>query len=79
MQMTVSAPSWTLDMQEVFNVQFAACMNPTAGSFSITPRMQRHFATFALQMPGADVVRCGHGLILTSPCSSHSLFTTFMT
>lgn len=32
-------------------------MNPTAGSFNITPRMQRHFATFAVQMPSPDIVR----------------------
>lgn len=32
-------------------------MNPTAGSFQITPRMQRHFVTFAVQMPGVDIVR----------------------
>jgi dynein heavy chain len=25
-------------------------MNPTAGSFNITPRMQRHFVTFAVQV-----------------------------
>ncbi len=44
-------------VQEVQNVQYCACMNPTAGSFSITPRMQRHFATFAVQMPSADIMR----------------------
>ena len=44
-------------LQEVQNVQYCACMNPTAGSFSITPRMQRHFATFAVQMPSVDIVR----------------------
>ena len=43
--------------KEVTNVQYVACMNPTAGSFYITPRMQRHFATFAVQMPGPDIVR----------------------
>lgn len=32
-------------------------MNPTAGSFNITPRMQRHFATFAVQMPSMDIAR----------------------
>ena len=32
-------------------------MNPTAGSFNITPRMQRHFVTFAVQMPSAEIVR----------------------
>lgn len=45
--------------KEVSNVQLVACMNPTAGSFYITPRMQRHFATFAVQMPGPEIVRCG--------------------
>lgn len=44
-------------LKEVTNCQYAAAMNPTAGSFNITPRMQRHFATFAVQMPGADIVR----------------------
>lgn len=44
-------------LKEVTNTQYAACMNPTAGSFHITPRMQRHFATFAVQMPGAELVR----------------------
>jgi dynein heavy chain len=45
-------------MKEVGNTQFVACLNPTAGSFVITPRMQRHFATFAVQMPSVDVIRC---------------------
>ncbi len=44
-------------LKEIINTQFVACMNPTAGSFKITPRMQRHFATFAVQMPSADIVR----------------------
>ena len=44
-------------MKEVGNIQYTACMNPTAGSFSITPRMQRHFATIAVQMPPRDIVR----------------------
>jgi len=38
-------------LKEVQNCQYTACMNPTAGSFNITPRMQRHFVTFAVQMP----------------------------
>lgn len=44
-------------MKEVTNTQYVACMNPTAGSFQVTPRMQRHFATFAVQMPSTDIVR----------------------
>ena len=32
--------------------QFVACMNHTAGCFEINPRLQRHFATFAIGFPG---------------------------
>jgi dynein heavy chain len=45
-------------MKEVANTQYTACMNPTAGSFTITPRMQRHFCTFAVQMPAPEDARC---------------------
>ena len=48
-------------------MQYCACMNPTAGSFSITPRMQRHFATFAVQMPSVDIMRC------YTPAALHSV------
>ena len=44
-------------LKEVLDCGYTACMNPTAGSFTITPRMQRHFATFAMQMPPAEIVR----------------------
>ena len=44
-------------LKEIMNCQYVACMNPTAGSFNITPRMQRHFVTFAVQMPSAEIVR----------------------
>ncbi|CAD7696266.1 unnamed protein product [Ostreobium quekettii] len=44
-------------LKEIISCQYCACMNPTAGSFQITPRMQRHFVTFAVQMPGVDIVR----------------------
>lgn len=30
-------------LKEVRNVQYVASMNPTAGSFTINPRLQRHF------------------------------------
>jgi dynein heavy chain len=44
-------------LKEVLDCGYVACMNPTAGSFNITPRMQRHFATFAVQMPPSEIVR----------------------
>lgn len=44
-------------LKEIMNCQYVACMNPTAGSFNITPRMQRQFMTLAVQMPNAEIVR----------------------
>ena len=40
-----------LTLQTVNNVQVIAGMNPTAGSFLINPRLQRHFFTMAMGMP----------------------------
>jgi dynein heavy chain, axonemal len=37
--------------KEIVDVQFVAAMNPTAGSFEICERLQRHFATFCASMP----------------------------
>ncbi|KAI3434555.1 hypothetical protein D9Q98_002628 [Chlorella vulgaris] len=43
--------------KEVTNTQYLACMNPTAGSSFISPRLQRHFVTIAVQMPSDDTIR----------------------
>ena len=37
--------------KELVDIQYVAAMNPTAGSFTICDRAQRHFATFACLMP----------------------------
>lgn len=39
-------------LKEIINSQYCAAMNPTAGSFNITPRMQRQFMTLAVQVGG---------------------------
>ena len=41
-----------LARRNVIQTQMVACMNPTAGSFLINPRLQRWFATFAIGLPG---------------------------
>ena len=41
-----------LTLKEIHNVQYVACMNPTAGSFTINPRLLRHFSVFAVSFPG---------------------------
>jgi dynein heavy chain len=40
-----------LTLKEVVKVQYVACMNPTAGSFTVNPRLQRHFVTLAVNFP----------------------------
>lgn len=42
-----------LTLKDIHKCQFVACMNPTAGSFVIDPRLQRHFCTFAVNFPSA--------------------------
>ena len=51
-------------LKEVQDCALVACMNPTAGSFTITPRMQRHFATFACHTPSPDIVRTIYGALV---------------
>mmetsp|Transcript_10755 Transcript_10755/g.40251 ORF Transcript_10755/g.40251 Transcript_10755/m.40251 type:complete len:4525 (-) Transcript_10755:51-13625(-) len=41
---------WTL--REISKVQYLCSMNPTAGSFTVNDRLQRHFVTFAINFPG---------------------------
>jgi dynein heavy chain len=38
-------------MKEIQNTQLVAAMNPTAGSFTVNPRLQRHFWLLAVGMP----------------------------
>jgi dynein heavy chain, axonemal len=46
------------------NCQYLACMNPSAGSFEVNPRLQRHFVTFGIGFPG--------------PTSLHTIYNTFL-
>nr|XP_021499024.1 dynein heavy chain 9, axonemal [Meriones unguiculatus] len=54
-----------LSLKEIMNVQYISCMNPTAGSFTINPRLQRHFSVFVLSFPGADALSSIYSTILT--------------
>lgn len=45
--------SQKLSLKTVDDCQYIAALNPTAGSFSINPRLQRHFTCFAIGMPSA--------------------------
>ncbi|XP_034563350.1 dynein heavy chain 9, axonemal [Notolabrus celidotus] len=52
-------------LKEIHNAQYVSCMNPTAGSFTINPRLQRHFCVFALSFPGAEALSTIYTSILT--------------
>lgn len=54
-----------LTAKNIGNTQLVACMNPTAGSFEINPRLQRWFATFAIGLP--------------ETMSLHTIYLTFLT
>ncbi|MED6290068.1 Dynein heavy chain 11, axonemal, partial [Characodon lateralis] len=51
-------------LKEVQNTQYVACMNPTAGSFIINPRLQRHFSVFAVNFPSPESQASMYGQIL---------------
>jgi len=50
--------------KNITSTQYVAAMNPTAGSFLINPRLQRHFFTFAIGFPG--------------PSSLYTIYNTFL-
>ena len=54
-----------LTVKNIGNTQLVACMNPTAGSFEINPRLQRWFCTFAIGLP--------------ETMSLHTIYLTFLT
>ncbi|XP_028842651.1 dynein heavy chain 9, axonemal-like isoform X2 [Denticeps clupeoides] len=54
-----------LQLKEIHNIQYISCMNPTAGSFTINPRLQRHFSVFALSFPGVDALTTIYSKILS--------------
>jgi P-loop containing dynein motor region len=54
-----------LTVKNISKTQLVACMNPTAGSFEINPRLQRWFATFAIGLP--------------ETMSLHTIYLTFLT
>ncbi|XP_013396327.1 dynein beta chain, ciliary isoform X2 [Lingula anatina] len=56
-----------LTLKDIHNTQYVSCMNPTSGSFTINPRLQRHFCVFAMSNPSSEAL----GTIYTSILSGH--------
>ncbi|XP_040542548.1 dynein axonemal heavy chain 17 isoform X5 [Gallus gallus] len=53
-----------LTLKDIHNCQYVSCMNPTAGSFTIDSRLQRHFCVFAVSFPGQDALLTIYSAIL---------------
>jgi dynein heavy chain len=62
-----------LSLKDVHNCQFISCMNPTAGSFTINPRLQKHFSVFAISFPGPDAL----ATVFSSILSQHLYYFGF--
>ncbi|KAM7360514.1 dynein heavy chain at 93AB isoform 2-T2 [Cochliomyia hominivorax] len=54
-----------LSLKDIHNCQYVACMNPTAGSFTINPRLQRHFCVLAVSFPGTESITTMYTSILS--------------
>jgi len=59
-----------LTLKEVNKCQYVSCMNPTSGSFTINPRLQRHFSVFAVSFPGLEALQTIYSSILTQYTSN---------
>ncbi|XP_045381658.1 dynein axonemal heavy chain 17 isoform X1 [Lemur catta] len=62
-----------LTLKDVHNCQYVACMNPTAGSFTIDPRLQRHFCVFAVSFPGQEALTTIYNTILAQHLAFRSV------
>nr|XP_054501017.1 dynein axonemal heavy chain 17 [Agelaius phoeniceus] len=64
-----------LTLKDIRNCQYVACMNPTAGSFTIDPRLQRHFCVLAVCFPSREALSTVYGTILQQHLARHNMPT----
>uniref|UniRef100_A0A8C5IYP6 Dynein axonemal heavy chain 17 n=1 Tax=Junco hyemalis TaxID=40217 RepID=A0A8C5IYP6_JUNHY len=62
-----------LTLKDIRNCQYVACMNPTAGSFTIDPRLQRHFCVLAVCFPSREALITVYGTILEQHLARHNM------
>ncbi|XP_051721899.1 dynein axonemal heavy chain 11 [Ctenopharyngodon idella] len=53
-----------LTVKDIHNTHYVCCMNPTSGSFTINPRLQRHFTVLAVSTPSRETLSSMFGPIL---------------
>src|SRR4051812_44727678 len=59
-----------LERKEIQDVQYISSMNPTAGSFTIDPRLQGLFSTFACLLPSKKNLQSIYGTVLQNHFAS---------
>ncbi|EFC48546.1 hypothetical protein NAEGRDRAFT_55628 [Naegleria gruberi] len=59
-----------MGVKEVTNVQYLAAMNPKAGSFTVTGRLQRHFGMFACTFPADADLKTIYSQIISAHVES---------
>uniref|UniRef100_A0A8C0VGU9 Dynein axonemal heavy chain 17 n=1 Tax=Cyanistes caeruleus TaxID=156563 RepID=A0A8C0VGU9_CYACU len=62
-----------LTLKDIRNCQYVACMNPTAGSFTIDSRLQRHFCVLAVCFPSREALHTVYGTILQQHLARQSM------
>ncbi|CAB3241075.1 unnamed protein product [Arctia plantaginis] len=62
-----------LTLKDIHNTQYVSCMNPTSGSFTINPRLQRHFCVFAISFPNAEALNNIYHSILSQHLTNPEL------
>uniref|UniRef100_A0A6I8PET2 Dynein axonemal heavy chain 11 n=2 Tax=Ornithorhynchus anatinus TaxID=9258 RepID=A0A6I8PET2_ORNAN len=67
-----------MTLKEIHNCQYITCMNPTAGSFTINPRLQRHFTVFAIHFPSPEALHSIYSQILKFHFHQHRFSTSVL-
>ncbi|KAI5645013.1 dynein heavy chain and region d6 of dynein motor domain-containing protein [Phthorimaea operculella] len=62
-----------LSLKDIHNTQYVSCMNPTSGSFTINPRLQRHFCVFAISFPNNEALNNIYHSILSQHLANPEL------
>ncbi|XP_053089780.1 dynein axonemal heavy chain 11 isoform X1 [Pangasianodon hypophthalmus] len=57
--------SQKLSLKEIHKTQYIACLNPQAGSYTINPRLQRHFSVLAVNNPTREALSSIYSSILS--------------
>ncbi|KAL7886390.1 hypothetical protein AOLI_G00041110 [Acnodon oligacanthus] len=61
-----------MSLKEIHNTQYVTCMNPQAGSYTINPRLQRHFSVLAVSSPSWESLNSIFSSILVQHLQSQA-------